>query len=82
MWVNTQRSQHRLLQEGKQSTMTEDRKSLLESIGFVRELSKDTRTQHFQNLEKFATKEKHCNISWNYPENFFRKMGHESKNTD
>ena len=70
MWVTTQRSQYRLLQEGKQSTMSEDREYLLESIVFLWELvSKDSWTQHFQNLKKYATKEGHCNVPRIYSEN-------------
>ena len=62
--------QNRLLQEGKQSRMTEDRTSLLESIGFVWELlSKDTWMKHFQELKKYAAKEGHCNVPYNYSEN-------------
>ena len=41
MWVKNQISHNRLLQEGKQSQMTEDTKYLLESIGFVWERSKN-----------------------------------------
>ena len=49
--------------------MTEDRKSLLESIGFVWESrSKDTRIQHFRNLKKYATKEGHYNAPRCYSE--------------
>ena len=60
---------NKLLQEGKQSSMTEDRKYLLESIGFFWELNKDTWTQHFQNLKKYVAKEGHCNVQQYYSEN-------------
>jgi hypothetical protein len=70
IWVMHQRTQNRLLQEGKQSTMTEDRKHLLECIGFVWKLrSKDKLTHHFQNLKKYAAKEGHCNVPHIYSEN-------------
>jgi len=35
MWVGHQRTQYRLLQQGKQSSMTEERIDKLEEIGFV-----------------------------------------------
>jgi hypothetical protein len=35
MWINTQRKQYRLLKEGKRSSLTNDRREKLESIGFV-----------------------------------------------
>ena len=35
IWVSTQRAQYRLFKEGKQSSMTDDRISALESFGFI-----------------------------------------------
>ena len=69
IWVSNQTSQNKLLQEGKQSSMTEDRKYLLESIGFVWELNKDTWTRHFQNHKKYVAKEGHCNVQQYYYKN-------------
>ena len=70
IWVMNQRTQNRLLQEGNKSTMTGDRNSLLESIGFVWEIgNKETWMQHFRELKKYATKEGHCNVPYKYPEN-------------
>ena len=78
MLVKNRISHNRLLREGKKSTMTKDRKSLLESIGFVWDLIKDTWRKQFKELKKYAAKEGHCNVTFNYSEN--KQLGMWVKN--
>ena len=69
VWVSIQRAQRRLFKEGKQSSMTEDRISALESIGFVWEVISKESWMQFQKLKQYKAKEGHSNVLRNYSEN-------------
>eukprot|EP00978_Attheya_sp_CCMP212_P027180 scaffold90839_cov45-Attheya_sp.AAC.1 len=60
-WVKTQRSQYRLLKEGKDSSLTIDRCEKLESIGFQFKLHPHW-DQQFQELVDFKKTNGHTNV--------------------
>ena len=57
LWVTAQRTQYRLLKEGKHSVLTEDRVKKLNSIGFVWNTKEAAWEEHFAEL--LAYKEMH-----------------------
>jgi hypothetical protein len=65
-WTKRQRYQYKLLQEGKVSTMTEDRLRALERIGFVWDSHGSTWQERLHVLYQFLVKHKHCNVPSNY----------------
>jgi hypothetical protein len=65
-WVKRQRYQYKLLQEGKASTLTEERVAALESIGFVWDSQGASWYDRFNDLKTFKFLNKHCNVPHNY----------------
>ena len=64
-WVHNQRRQYRLLQEGKRSSMTDERIQKLESIGFqwsLRGTPKGSWGTMLDELKSFKDKHGHCNV--------------------
>jgi len=64
-WVKRQRTQYRLLKEGKSSTMSEERIGALEFIGFtwqMRELSSVPWTEQYEELKHFRIQKGHCEV--------------------
>eukprot|EP00562_Extubocellulus_spinifer_P004922 CAMPEP_0178513734 /NCGR_PEP_ID=MMETSP0696-20121128/23638_1 /TAXON_ID=265572 /ORGANISM="Extubocellulus spinifer, Strain CCMP396" /LENGTH=326 /DNA_ID=CAMNT_0020143763 /DNA_START=115 /DNA_END=1095 /DNA_ORIENTATION=- len=59
-WVKRQRRQHKLLQEGKASTMTPDRAKLLESLGFVWDSHNAAWTEKTHDLRQYRAKYGDC----------------------
>ena len=69
-WVKRQRYQYRLKLEGKHTTLTPDRQTALERLGFIWDPHKAVWEEHFQELRAFKLKHGHCNVPSNYSENY------------
>jgi hypothetical protein len=65
-WVKRQRYQYKLLQEGKVSSMTEERAAALGSIGFVWDSQGATWRERLNDLISFRLKHNHCNVPSNF----------------
>jgi hypothetical protein len=65
-WVKRQRYQHKLLQEGNASSMTEERAAALESIGFVWDSQGASWQERLNELHSFRLKHNHCNVPSNF----------------
>jgi len=64
-WVMDQRTMHRLLRQGKQSSMTPDRIRLLDNIGFQWTIQKTqplTFEERFEQLNEYNEAHGHCNV--------------------
>ena len=68
-WVTTQRAQYRLYQEGKQSSMTEEKIAKLERIGFVWDLRMIRWDERHAELEQYKAKYGNCNVPKGWSEN-------------
>jgi hypothetical protein len=68
-WVKRQRYQYKLMVEGKQSTMTEERVKALEDIGFVWDSQGAAWAERLNELADFRKIYMHCNVPSNYSEN-------------
>lgn len=68
-WVKRQRYQHKLLQEGKQSSMTQDRIKILEEIGFVWDSHEAAWQERLKELLDYKTANGNCLVPSNYPQN-------------
>ena len=68
-WVKRQRYQYKLKQEGKHSTMTEEREKALENLGFVWDSHSNYWEDRLAELEEFREKHGHCNVPTRYQEN-------------
>eukprot|EP00539_Tryblionella_compressa_P015449 CAMPEP_0178836526 /NCGR_PEP_ID=MMETSP0746-20121128/12242_1 /TAXON_ID=913974 /ORGANISM="Nitzschia punctata, Strain CCMP561" /LENGTH=495 /DNA_ID=CAMNT_0020499243 /DNA_START=91 /DNA_END=1578 /DNA_ORIENTATION=+ len=67
-WVKRQRYQHKLWLEGNpKSTMTLERISKLEDIGFVWDSHGYAWQQRYKELQEFSMKHGHCNVPSNHP---------------
>jgi hypothetical protein len=65
-WVKRQRYQYKLLQEGKASTLTEERVAALESVGFVWGSQGASWDERYNGLKAFKSRNMHCNVPGNY----------------
>jgi hypothetical protein len=68
-WVKRQRYQYKLKQAGKYSTMTDERESALEQLGFVWDSHSAFWEERLIELHAFREKHGHCNVPIKYPEN-------------
>lgn len=68
-WVKRQRYQYKLMVEGKQSTMTEDRVTALDEIGFIWDSQGAAWSERVNELADFRKIYMHCNVPSNYSEN-------------
>jgi hypothetical protein len=68
-WVKRQRYQHKLMVEGKQSTMTDERVTALEDIGFVWDSQGAAWAERLYELAEFRKIYMHCNVPSKYSEN-------------
>ena len=68
-WVKRQRYQFKLMKEGKSSTMTEERVTALEDIGFVWDSQGAAWSERHEELRSYASHYGHCNVPSNYGEN-------------
>ena len=62
-WVNDQRKQCRLLNEGKSSAMTKERSDKLNDIGFVWKADEDAWETRFTQLVAYKEEHGNCNVS-------------------
>eukprot|EP00540_Astrosyne_radiata_P001960 CAMPEP_0116846274 /NCGR_PEP_ID=MMETSP0418-20121206/13741_1 /TAXON_ID=1158023 /ORGANISM="Astrosyne radiata, Strain 13vi08-1A" /LENGTH=287 /DNA_ID=CAMNT_0004477497 /DNA_START=152 /DNA_END=1015 /DNA_ORIENTATION=- len=68
-WVKRQRYQYKLLTEGKQSSMTNDRIRALEEVGFIWDSHEAAWEDRLRELLEYKTKNGNCLVPSNYPEN-------------
>jgi hypothetical protein len=68
-WVKRQRYQYKLKNEGKQSTMTDERVDALEQIGFIWDSHGAAWAERLNELKEYRTETGHCNVPSNYPSN-------------
>ena len=68
-WVKRQRHQHYLFNEGKHSTMTKERKMLLDSVGFIWDSRNAIWEHHYQELLEFKSVHGHCKVPSQYTDN-------------
>ncbi len=67
-WIKRQRAQYKLRQEGKSSSMTDDRIDALNLIHFVWDSHNTVWEDRVRELEEFQKKHNHCNVTpTNYP---------------
>jgi hypothetical protein len=66
-WVKRQRYQYRLRSDGKPSSMTPERITSLENLGFVWDSRGIAWEDRLQNLHEFKALHKHCNVPSKYP---------------
>ena len=67
-WIKRQRAQYKLRQEGKPSSMTDDRIDALNLINFVWDSHNTVWEDRVKELKEFRNKHKHCNVTpSNYP---------------
>jgi hypothetical protein len=72
VWVNKQRAEYKLLKEGKKSSMTQERISALESVGFVwakRRKGQPTWDLKFEELKRYRAENGDCLVPTKYAEN-------------
>ena len=67
LWVKRQRYQYRLKQEGKRSTLTDERQDQLERIGFVWHSRGIAWEDRYMELRAFYEMHGHCDISQYFP---------------
>ena len=68
-WVKRQRYQYKLRIAGRHSTMTDDRKAILEEMGFVWESHAAFWEERLNELHAYRDQHGHANVPSNYPEN-------------
>jgi hypothetical protein len=68
-WVKRQRHQYRMEMEGKHSTMTDERLTLLEDLGFVWDSHAASWEERWNELSCFRDRHGQCNVPKKYPEN-------------
>jgi hypothetical protein len=62
-WTKRQRYQWKLKQDGKPSSMTDERQSLLEDLGFLWDVRHTVWDTRYHELVKFHKKHGYCNVS-------------------
>ena len=68
-WVKRQRCQYKLKVDGKHSTLTDERQSMLEELGFTWDSHNAAWEERFFELCVFKENNGHCNVPSSYPEN-------------
>lgn len=68
-WVKRQRYQYTLREDGKHSTLTDDRKEALDDIGFVWSSHTAVWLDRLEELRQFKKQFGHSNVPKNYPAN-------------
>lgn len=68
-WVQRQRYQYRLRQEGKRSTLTDERVNLLENAGFVWNSHESVWEERWHELLEYKNKHGNCVVPSNYKPN-------------
>jgi hypothetical protein len=67
--VKRQRYQYKLKADGQMSTMTDERITLLENIGFIWDSHAAAWAEKLYELKDFHRERGHCNVPSTYPEN-------------
>jgi hypothetical protein len=65
-WIKHQRCQYKARVEGKHSTLTEERQSTLEKLGFVWDSHRATWEERFNEISFFREIHGHCNVPSKY----------------
>ena len=68
-WVKRQRYQYKLQQDGKRSSLTNERKVMLESLGFIWDSHDATWEERLRELYTFRDLHGHCKVPSSYPPN-------------
>mmetsp|Transcript_25616 Transcript_25616/g.71571 ORF Transcript_25616/g.71571 Transcript_25616/m.71571 type:complete len:591 (+) Transcript_25616:373-2145(+) len=68
-WVKRQRYQYKLKNEGKQSTMTDERVRILEDVGFIWDSHSAAWFDRLNELRVYRKQHGNCNVPSNYPAN-------------
>ena len=68
-WTKRQRYQYKLKQEGKRSTITDERVRALEEAGFVWDSHKAVWSERLEELKDFKKQYNHCNVPSRYKPN-------------
>ena len=68
-WVKRQRYQYKLLQDNKRSSLTLERKSMLESLGFIWDSHDAIWEERLRELHAFRDLHGHCKVPSSYPSN-------------
>jgi hypothetical protein len=68
-WVKRQRYQYKLKNEGKHSTMSDDRIAALEMLGYVWNSHDAVWEERWKELWEYKEANNNCNVPSNYPEN-------------
>jgi hypothetical protein len=64
-WTNRQRYQHKLKQTNRHSTLTDERQTALENMGFVWKSHKAAWIERFESLKQFRAQHGHCSVPSN-----------------
>ncbi|KAL3919790.1 MAG: hypothetical protein SGILL_003578 [Bacillariaceae sp.] len=72
-WTKRQRYQMKLKQDGKPSSMSEERQQLLEDMGFLWDVRNSVWDTRYRELVHFHKMNGHCNVSISYDE--YPKLG-------
>lgn len=68
-WTKRQRYQYKLKQDGKRSTITDERVRALDEAGFVWDSHKAVWSERLEELKEFKKEFKHCNVPSRYKPN-------------
>lgn len=72
-WVAEQRKQYKLMMDGKQSSITNERVAKLDEIGFTWNAQEAAWDKHLADLKRFRVTEGHCTVPLNHPD--YPKLG-------
>lgn len=67
--IKRQRYQYKLKQEGRHSTLTDERQAILDNIGFIWDLHNYSWLKRYNELEQFTKLHGHANVPTNYGPN-------------
>lgn len=68
-WVKRQRYQYKLKQQGKISTITDERIQELESVGFVWDSHSAVWQERYKELKEYSAKHGNCDVPTHFPPN-------------
>jgi len=68
-WTKRQRYQYKLKQDGKRSTITDERVQALENAGFIWDSHKAVWSERLEELKQFRREFDHCNVPSRYQKN-------------
>jgi hypothetical protein len=72
-WVAEQRKQYKLMQDGKQSSITPERVLMLKELGFAWNAQEAAWDRHMKDLKQFREENGHCHVPLNNSE--YPKLG-------